>query len=125
MESPEPAGSVKSMSDDGDSSGARLDAIRRALVLHALAYGLVNAVLLGVNVHTGKPFWVIWPLLIWGIALIVHFLYMKTMGVEDDWVEQRTVSLRLKSYDLGHMDDINVRIKNRDKSVRPADERDP
>lgn len=36
----------------------------------------------------------------------VHYLVYKTGTVDDAWVEERTLDLRSKSYDMGHIDDI-------------------
>lgn len=47
---------------------------KRELQTHALAYVLVNAVLVGIWVVTG-PSWLFWPvfsLLGWGIGLVFH-----------------------------------------------------
>lgn len=73
---------------------------------HLLAYVLVNAVLTGVNVATGVPWWAFWPLVIWGLAVMIHFLVHRAATVDDAWVEERTEDLRSKSYDLSHMDNI-------------------
>ena len=40
------------------------------------------------------------------------------------WVDERAEELRYRSYDQGHIDDIEERVEQRDQSVRPADERD-
>lgn len=73
---------------------------------HLLAYVLVNAVLTGINVAGGAPWWAFWPLVIWGLALMIHFLVHRTATVDDAWVEERTEDLRSKSYDLSHIDNI-------------------
>jgi hypothetical protein len=39
-------------------------------------------------------------------------------------VEERTDDMRLRSYDLSHIHDIENRVEHRDASVRPSDERD-
>jgi len=36
----------------------------------------------------------------------VHYLVYKTGTVDDAWVEERTLDLRSKSYDMKHIDDI-------------------
>lgn len=78
----------------------------RAFRRHLLAYVLVNAVLTGINVATGAPWWAVWPLVIWGLGVMVHFLVYRAGTVDDAWVEERIEDLRSKSYDLSHMDDI-------------------
>jgi len=73
---------------------------------HVLIFVLANALLTGVNIFMGAPWWAFWPLVLWGLALMVHFFFHRAATVDDAWVEERTLELRAKSYDLGHIDDI-------------------
>ncbi|MEO8718446.1 MAG: 2TM domain-containing protein [Burkholderiales bacterium] len=79
-----------------------MNAFRR----HVVAFVLVNAALTGVNIYTGAPWWAFWPLVFWGLVLMVHFFFHRAATVDDAWVKERTEDLRSKSYDLGHSDDI-------------------
>lgn len=74
-----------------------------------LAFVLVNAALTAVNIYMGAPWWAVWPLLVWGLAVMIHFLVYRAATIDDAWVEERTVDLRLRSYDLGHIDTIHER----------------
>jgi hypothetical protein len=80
--------------------------VSRTFKGHFLAYLLVNAVLTGINIYTGAPWWAVWPLLVWGLLVMLHYLVYRAGSVEDAWVEERTLDLRSKSYDMGHIDDI-------------------
>jgi 2TM domain len=80
--------------------------ISRSFKGHFLAYLLANAALTGVNIYMGAPWWAVWPLLIWGLLLMLHFLVHRATSVDDAWVEERTLDLRSKSYDMAHIDDI-------------------
>jgi hypothetical protein len=80
--------------------------ISRTFKGHLLIYLTVNAVLTGINIYTGAPWWAVWPLLLWGLLVMLHFLVYRTTSVDDAWVEERTLDLRSKSYDMGHIDDI-------------------
>lgn len=73
---------------------------------HLYIYLAVNAGLTGINVATGAPWWAVWPLVLWGMLLMLHFLYCRATTVDETWVEERTLDLRSKSYDAGHIDDI-------------------
>ncbi len=44
--------------------------------------------------------------------------------MDEGWVEERADDLRYRSYDQGHIHDIEKRVDERDHSVRPADERE-
>jgi len=97
----------------------------RAFRRHVSAFVLVNGVLTAVNVYMGAPWWAFWPLAIWGFALTIHFLVYRTLTVDDSWVEERTLDLRSKSYDMSHMDSIRERtalgVKEKAGPVRPPD----
>lgn len=73
---------------------------------HLQAFVAVNALLTAINVYTGPPWWAFWPLVVWGLLLMLHFLYHRTQAVNEAWVDERTQDVRSKSYDLGHIDDI-------------------
>ena len=73
---------------------------------HAWAYAAGACVLSAANWFTGAPWWSFWPLGGWGLALVGHYLYLKTRTVNEAWVEERTADLHSKSYDAGHIDRI-------------------
>jgi len=73
---------------------------------HLVAYLLVNAVLTVANIAMGPPWWAFWPLILWGLGLMLHFLVYRASTVDDAWVEERTQDLRSKSYDASHIDEI-------------------
>lgn len=104
-----------------------VDAIgsRRGLRRHGAVFWCVAAVLLIINVTVGGGWWSFWPLYAWGLVLAVHFFYVRSINVSDDWVEERADDLRMRSYDFDHIRDINQRIADGDYSVRPPDKRDP
>ena len=73
---------------------------------HLLAFVPVNAMLTAANLYTGPPWWAFWPLAIWGLVLMIHYFFHRAATADDAWVEERTLDLRSKSYDLSHIDDI-------------------
>ena len=91
---------------------------------NAFAYAVVGTVLLTINIVFGGSAWSFWPLFIWGVLLALHFFCMKSLEVDENWVADRTDELRYRSYDQGHIHDIEHRVEERDSSVRPADERE-
>jgi hypothetical protein len=80
--------------------------VARLFGAHLMVFLLANAVLTGTNIYTGSPWWAFWPLVVWSILLMVHYLFHRTATVDDAWVEERTLDLHSKSYDAGHIDDI-------------------
>jgi hypothetical protein len=101
--------------------------IARSFRWHLLIYLLVNAALTAANVYTGAPWWAVWPLVVWGLLLMLHFLFHRAESVDDAWVEERTLDLRSKSYDMGHIDDIREHpapsIRDPGGGDRPTGER--
>jgi 2TM domain len=73
---------------------------------HLAAYLVVNALLTGVNLAMGSPWWAFWPLILWGLGVMLHFLIYRASTVDEAWVEERTQDLRSKSYDASHIDEI-------------------
>jgi hypothetical protein len=77
--------------------------------LHLWAFIVVNLALNAANWFTGGDWWAFWPLVIWGAALVAHYLVYKSKRVDERWVEERTDDVRSKSYDRAHMDSIEAR----------------
>lgn len=98
--------------------------LRVLLRWNAVAYATVAVLLLVANVVVGGGAWSFWPLFIWGVLLALHFFCAKSLEVDEGWVAERADELRYRSYDQGHIHDIEKRVDERDTSVRPADERD-
>jgi len=109
------------------SPRTRLDTplIVRLYPWHALAYGVSMGALTVINIYVGGGWWSFWPMIAWGLLLALHFFYYKAVTVDEDWARERTDDLRLRSYDLSHIQDIQDRVEQHDASVRPGDERDP
>ena len=106
------------------SRRGRPAALRVLFRWNATVYAGVAAILIVINVYTGGGAWSFWPVFVWGVALALHFFVMKSLEVDDDWVAERADELRYRSYDQGHIHDIEVRVDERDASVRPGDERE-
>ena len=102
-----------------DQTAERDRAIRR-LRRHILAYALVNGALFLIDLLTPGPWWFLWPMFAWGIAVAAHWLYVKSVNVDDAWVRQRTEDIRLQAQDLGHIEDIAERHEKAEARRRPG-----
>lgn len=98
--------------------------VKRLFRIHLSAYIGAMMILLTVNIAIGGGWWSFWPMCAWGIVLAFHFFYYKSVTIDEAWVEERTDDMRLRSYDLSHIHDIEGRVEKRDASVRPSDERE-
>jgi hypothetical protein len=83
--------------------------VKRTYRWHLLAFLAVNGILGLINVVTGGAWWAFWPLVATGVALALHFFLYKAVAVDEEWVEERTQELNLKSYDRSHIEDLKTR----------------
>ncbi|NKC12740.1 MAG: hypothetical protein GKR94_11235 [Gammaproteobacteria bacterium] len=93
--------------------------------LHAWVFALGNIVLHALNIWQGAPWWALWPLLAWGVPFSIHFFIYKSLTVNEDWADGRIDDMRWRAYDLGHIEDLEDRIRADDYSTRPAHRRAP
>lgn len=61
------------------------------------------------NVLIGGGWWAFWPVFVWALIYFLHLCLVQATNVNEEWVDERTDELRLRSYDLGHIDDIENR----------------
>jgi uncharacterized membrane protein YdbT with pleckstrin-like domain len=83
----------------------------RMLRIHLLIFASVSIILCAIDVLLFDTRWFYWPVMVWGALFGAHFLYCKSLAVDDDWAEARAGKIRDKSYDLGHIRDIEVSFK--------------
>jgi predicted TIM-barrel fold metal-dependent hydrolase len=79
------------------------------LAIHRFALVSAVVILTVINFFVGEGWWSLWPAVGWGIIFFFHLCLVKATNVDEEWVNERTDDLRLKSYDLGHIDDIDER----------------
>ena len=102
-----------------DETAERDRAIRR-LRRHILAYAAVTGALFLIDLLTPGSWWFLWPTFGWGVAVAAHWLYVKSVHIDDDWAQRRTEDIRLQAYDLGHIDDIGKRHEQAEARRRPG-----
>ena len=107
--------------DDVNDAGARdrPDAVRIFRV-HLAIYAGVNGLLFLINLLTDGPWWIFWPLFGWGAVVAAHWLYAKSANVDEHWVDERTMAVRLGASDLSHMEDIKKRRGKAFSQTPPA-----
>lgn len=68
----------------------------QGLYIHLLIYPVINAGLFGINFVTrGEDgnWWFQWPLLIWGLGLIVHVVMTVAPVFSSEWVDRKADTL--------------------------------
>ncbi len=71
----------------------------QGLYIHVLVFFVINAGLFAVNYLTrgdDGAWWFYWPLLGWGIGLVIHILVTVTPLFSDEWVERRAQAIAAK-----------------------------
>ncbi len=103
----------------GGAAGVRLPAARY-LRLHARAYAVAAVIFLLVDLVASDGWWFFWPVLVWGSVVFLHYMYVKSVSIDDDWAARRTREIGDRAYDLGHIEDIRKRYqgaaRRRDKA---------
>ncbi len=79
--------------------------------IHIAYFIGIGASLAALDLTFSETRWFHWPVMIWGAVFCVHLLYCKSISVDDSWVEKRTNRIRDKSYDLGHIRNIEDSYK--------------
>ena len=62
---------------------------RMRFVRHALVYIVVVSSLLLIDALNGGGWWFYWPMIGWGIGLLIHILVVVAPVFSSDWVERR------------------------------------
>jgi hypothetical protein len=74
MEAQERPASPPERDDERLARARRRVVALKGFYIHLLVFALVVAVLAVVNLATGRPWWVLWVVLGWGIGVLVHAL---------------------------------------------------
>ena len=89
--------------------------------LHAWVYGI--AVLLALTqALRSAGWWWFWPLIVWTVLFLLHFLVVKSLGVSSDWVAERTEKTAMRAFDISHIETIR---ESYEKSPSRFEEKGP
>lgn len=81
--------------DEVRRAKARAEALQ-GLYIHLLVYLVINAGLFVVNLLTRGDdggWWFLWPLAIWGVALLIHVVATYVPVFSPDWAERRAARM--------------------------------
>lgn len=54
--------------------------------------------------------WFFWPLVIWTVIFMLHLMVIRTIDVDDEWVNERTDHLADNAFDFSHIETIRDQI---------------
>jgi hypothetical protein len=103
---------------------AKPDRLERQFRRHAVAFWIANGLLIAVNWVLGGGWWSFWVTFVWAVVFALHYFVFKSLTIDPGWVQERAEDIGMRSSDFGHIYDIKDRMRERDPSVRPSDERD-
>ncbi len=105
----------------GTDQAAKRERDFRLFARHRIAFILVVGTALAVNVLTfSGTLWVFWPAGVWGLGLLVHFLIVRSIHVQEEWVDERVADLRMNSYDFDHIHNIQDRFADGSLDKAPS-----
>ena len=55
---------------------------KRAFQIHAFVFVVANALMTGLNLYFGEPYWFVWPLLGWGVGILAHWWFVLGPGAQ-------------------------------------------
>lgn len=81
----------------------------RSFRIHLFAYGAGAAAFLLVALMSSDVSWFFWPAIVWGALVAFHYMYVKSLTIDNRWADRRAADVVEKAYDLGHIEDIHKR----------------
>lgn len=111
------------MSDDVGASQGWLPKAKH-FPRHFYAFAGFAALTLIANLGFDAGLPLFWPIAAWSVAVAIHFFIASAADVSEDWIEDKTLDLKMRSYDFGHIDNIKDRVQTRDDSIVHHEERE-
>lgn len=102
------------MADEDPADSGEHQTLRRYFRWHLVAYASVIALAILFNYVWPSDRGLYIPILLWGCAVLAHFLYVRTITTKDEWVEERSENISLNASDLSHIESIRERHEARE-----------
>ncbi len=83
----------------------------RTLRPHILAHGAVVAGVMALSYFAPADRGLFIPIMLWGVLVLVHYLIVRTIHTDPDWVEERSETITMNASDLSHIEDIRERME--------------
>ncbi len=78
---------------------------------HILAYCAVVAGVMALSYFAPADRGLFIPLLLWGVLVLAHYLTVRTIHTDPEWVEERSETITMNASDLSHIEDIRGRME--------------
>lgn len=91
---------------------------RRYFRIHLRAYAAGAVLFVIVNFVAAGGWRFLWTVFAWGFLVFVHYMYVKSMTIDNGWAQRRARDVTGKAYDAGHIEDIQKRYRDRNAARR-------
>ncbi len=85
----------------------------RCLAWHIRIYVGVVLLLFVLNYISPADRGLFIPMLLWGVLVLAHFLTVRAINTDPEWVEERSEMITMNASDLSHIEDIRERHEQR------------
>lgn len=85
--------------------------------LHVLAYSAALTIWSILHFLIPEGWSIFWLMLFWGIVVLIHYLAVRVMNVDEQWVDERTADISYNTQDLGHIEAIRKGYDNRTSNI--------
>lgn len=76
---------------------------------HARIFAMGGSVLFLAGLAADNRWWFFWPAIIWGFLLFIHYMYVKSLRIDEGWADQRANQVTDKAYDVSHIETLRER----------------
>ena len=106
-----------------ESSAPWTSFLERHLRRHIGVYAVVVVLAVMLNVISPADRGLFIPILLWGVLVLAHFLTVRALNTDPDWVDERSEMITMNASDLSHIENIRERHDKRmaDEAEQQAD----
>lgn len=80
---------------------------------HIMTYAVAAVVVVLWNILSPADRGLFIPMLLWGVVVLAHYLTVRAINTDPDWVEERSEQITMNASDLSHIEDIRERHDKR------------
>ncbi|MEM8647816.1 MAG: hypothetical protein AAGF86_15920 [Pseudomonadota bacterium] len=83
----------------------------RTIRPHILAYSVVVACVMALSYFAPADRGLFIPIMLWGVLVLAHYLTVRAIHTDPEWVEERSETITMNASDLSHIEDIRERME--------------